>query len=77
MKNGKRRDRIVIREYLIDYCCYDCLPKMRKAKSERAGDAACIVGIVIIIILVVGVTVLIIASENDRKNRENNKDANK
>ena len=30
-KRGKRNDRIVKREYLLAYSCYDCHPKLARA----------------------------------------------
>ncbi len=31
-KKGKRRDLVITKEYLIDYCCFQCKDKFISAK---------------------------------------------
>ena len=70
-RKGKKRDRFIMREYLVDYCCYDCLPKFQEAKEKKAGRAACVGWTACIILGVVCLLCLILVASTQRKEEEN------
>ena len=60
-KRGKRNDRIVMRQYLADYCCYDCYPDYLLAQKQKDSFTGCIGWFLCILLLVVATIIFIIA----------------
>ena len=62
-KKGKRNDRVVMRQYLTDYCCYECYPDFLLALKERDSFNSCIGWFFCVLLLVVAAVLFIIAAK--------------
>ena len=71
-RQGKRRQGIIVREYLVSYCCYDCLPDYYKAKEKIAGRATCVFWTACILLSILCLVLLCIMASTQRKEEEEN-----